>query len=87
MGFPYCCIPYEAGSKSLDDQSPSEKPSSLEWLSLLTRPGVGLKRLLLTGLVGLLILTTGIAFALSVSVSETLVEFARRRRLHGRCPQ
>ncbi|MDA0798638.1 MAG: YvcK family protein [Chloroflexi bacterium] len=63
---------------TLDNRPPSEKPTNLEWLSLLARPGIGIKRWLITGLAGLLILTTGIAFALSVSVSETLVEVARR---------
>lgn len=60
------------------DRPPQEEPTIIEWLSLLARPGIGIKRWLITGLVGLLILTTGIAFALSVSVSETLVEIARR---------
>ena len=61
-----------------DRQFPSEKPTILKWLSLLARPGIGIKRWLITGLVGLLILTAGIALALPVSMSETLVEIARR---------
>lgn len=63
---------------SIDNQPPSEEPTIREWLSLLARPGIGIKRWVITGLVGMLILTAGIAFALSVSVSDWLVEVARR---------
>lgn len=62
----------------LNNRPPSQEPTIFEWLGLLARPGIGIKRWLFTGLVGLLILSTGIAFALSVSVSETLVEVGRR---------
>lgn len=62
----------------LDPPPPSEQPTILEWIALLARPGIGIKRWLITGLFGLLILAIGIAFALSVSVSEVFVEIARR---------
>jgi uncharacterized cofD-like protein len=52
--------------------------SVIEWLALLARPGIGVKRWLIAGFVGLLILSMGFAFALSVSVGETLVDIARR---------
>jgi uncharacterized cofD-like protein len=68
---------------SLDNRPPSRDPSNLEWLLLLARPGIGIKRWLITGFVGLLILTTGIAFALSISVSEVLLELARRATFAG----
>ena len=62
----------------------SQEPTTREWLSLLARPGIGIKRWLVVGFVGLLILTTGIAFALSVSVTDTIVDIARRSTFAGR---
>ena len=63
---------------SLGNRPPSRQPTIIEWLSLLARPGIGIKRWLIVGLAGLLILATGIAFALSISVGGTLTEIARR---------
>lgn len=71
---------------SRNDRSPSQDPTTREWLTLLARPGIGIKRWLLVGFVGLLILTTGIAFALSVSVTDTIVDIARRSTFAGRMP-
>jgi uncharacterized cofD-like protein len=64
----------------------SQEPTTREWLAFLARPGIGIKRWLAVGFVGLLILTTGIAFALSVSVTETIVDIARRSTFAGRMP-
>ena len=44
---------------------------------MLLRPGIGVKRWLALGVIGTFVMVSGIAFALSVSVSEQIAEFGR----------
>ncbi len=51
--------------------------SSAELLRLLLLPGIGLKRWLLIGTVGVVLIALGIAFAVSVSLTSTIVSVGR----------
>jgi uncharacterized cofD-like protein len=62
----------------IPNRPPMNTPTVMERLALLARPGIGIKRWLALGSVGLLILASGISFAFSVSVSEAALEVARR---------
>ena len=55
----------------------SRSKVATDWMLMLLRPGIGVKRWLLLGMLGILIMVSGIAFTLSVSVSQQVVEIGR----------
>ncbi len=58
------------------NNSPRPSPSR-EQLRALLLPGIGLKRWVLAGVVGVLLIALGIAFAVSVSLTTTIVNVGR----------
>lgn len=48
-----------------------------DWVLMLLRPGIGVKRWSLLGVVGIFVMVSGIAFAPSVSVSQQISEIGR----------
>ncbi|MBI67485.1 MAG: hypothetical protein CL777_01905 [Chloroflexi bacterium] len=53
------------------------KAGSLEWLLLFIVPGIGVKRWVVLGSFGVFIFACGIAFILSIGISQPLLEFVR----------
>jgi uncharacterized cofD-like protein len=55
----------------------SRSKVATDWMLMLLRPGIGVKRWVLLGTAGIFVMVSGIAFALSVSVSQQIAEFGR----------
>jgi uncharacterized cofD-like protein len=55
----------------------SRSKVAADWVLMLLRPGIGVKRWLLLGIVGIFVMVSGIAFALSISVSTQISELGR----------
>jgi len=55
----------------------SRSKVATDWVLMLLRPGIGVKRWLLLGVVGIFVMVSGISFALSVSVSQQIGEVGR----------
>ena len=55
----------------------SPKAGSLAWLLLFITPGIGVKRWIVVGSIGVFIFACGIAFVLSIGISQPFLQFIR----------
>ena len=55
----------------------SPRAGSLAWLLLFITPGIGVKRWIVVGSIGVFIFACGIAFVLSIGISQPFLQFIR----------
>ena len=67
----------------MSSNGPSDRNPTLRLLRLFLQPGIGIKRWLAVGTAGVLLVALGIAFAVSVSLTNTIVEVGRTLTFGG----
>ncbi len=67
----------------MTSNGPSDRNPTLRRIRLFLSPGIGIKRWLAVGVVGVLLVALGIAFAVSVSLTNSIVEVGRTLTFGG----
>ena len=67
----------------MSSNGPSDRNQTLRRIRLFLYPGIGIKRWLAVGAVGVLLVALGIAFAVSVSLTNSIVEVGRTLTFGG----
>ena len=67
----------------MSSNAPSDRNLTLRRIRLFLYPGIGIKRWLAVGVVGVLLVALGIAFAVSVSLTNAIVEAGRTLTFGG----
>lgn len=63
--------------KAQNSRNHGHRAGSLPWILLFAVPGIGIKRWLLLGMVGIVLIGSGIAFILSIGLSQPFVSVIR----------
>ncbi|MCH8199256.1 MAG: hypothetical protein IIA54_04200, partial [Chloroflexi bacterium] len=67
----------------MSSNAPPDRNPTFRRIRLFLYPGIGIKRWLAVGVVGVLLVALGIAFAVSVSLTNTIVEAGRTLTFGG----